>query len=66
MKTTIINSLMNLIKVKSIVTILLTIVFCFLAVRQIISGTDFQSVFLIVISFYFGTQTQKNVNGTSE
>lgn len=66
MKTTIINSLMNLIKVKSIVTILLTIVFCFLAVKQVISGTDFQSVFLIVISFYFGTQTQKNVNGTSE
>lgn len=49
----------NLASVKSIVTVLLTVIFGVLALRREISGQDFLTIFLIVISFYFGTQSQK-------
>lgn len=49
----------NLVSVKSIVTVVLTIIFGVLAIRRDITGQDFLTIFLIVISFYFGTQSQK-------
>lgn len=49
----------NLVSVKSIVTVVLTIIFSVLAIRRDITGQDFLTIFLIVISFYFGTQSQK-------
>ena len=49
----------NLISVKSIVTIALTVIFGVLALRRDITGNDFLTIFLMVISFYFGTQSQK-------
>lgn len=51
--------LANLISVKSIVTIALTAGFLVLSLRGDISGSDFLTIFLMVISFYFGTQSQK-------
>lgn len=54
----------NLLKVKTIVTLLLTIVFCALALTGTISGADFLQIFAIVIAFYFGTQSEKTVNAT--
>ena len=49
----------KLIDVKSIVTILLTAVFCVLALRRTISAEQFITVLTEVISFYFGTQSAK-------
>lgn len=49
----------KLIDVKSIMTLLLTIVFCVLACTGVISGADFLTIFTVVVAFYFGTQTQK-------
>ena len=54
------SNLAKLLKVKTIVTILLTIVFCVLALTGVISGADFLTVFTVVIAFYFGTQSEKN------
>lgn len=48
-----------LMSVKSIVTIALTAVFAVLALRGDVTGQDFLTIFLMVISFYFGTQSQK-------
>ena len=56
---TIKNNLANLLKVKTIVTILLTIVFCVLALLGVITSADFLTVFTVVIAFYFGTQSEK-------
>ena len=53
----------NLLTVKSIVTIMLTVVFSYLAVVGRISGEQFLTVFSVVIAFYFGTQFQKNKDG---
>lgn len=53
------NKLAKLIDVKSIMTLLLTIVFCVLACTGVISGADFLTIFTVVVAFYFGTQSQK-------
>ena len=49
----------NLLSVKSLVTLVLTGVFAALALRGVVSGQDFLTIFLIVVSFYFGTHSQK-------
>lgn len=55
----IIARLANLMAVKSIVTLVLTGVFAVLALQGTVTGQDFLTIFLIVVSFYFGTQSQK-------
>ena len=54
------DKLMKLINVKTIVTIILTIVFAILSLKMVISGDQFLVVFTTVIAFYFGTQYEKN------
>ena len=54
------KNLWNLLTVKSIVTIILTMVFSVLSVNDRISGEQFLNIFSVVIAFYFGTQYQKN------
>ena len=56
------SKLAKLIDVKSIMTLLLTIVFCVLACTGVISGADFLTIFTVVVAFYFGTQSQKKEN----
>ena len=48
----------NLLSVKSLVTIVLTIVFAYMAVTGKISR-DFMTIYAVIIAFYFGTQSQK-------
>lgn len=56
----------KLLTVKSIVTLLLAIVFCVITLKGIISGQEFLTVFSIVIAFYYGTQaTKKETTGTT-
>lgn len=47
-------------KVKSIVTIMLTAVFCALSIRGTVSSEQFVTIFTTVIAFYFGTQSRKD------
>ena len=56
---TMIKNISKLIDVKSIVTLVLTAVFSALSLNDKISAEQFQTVFTVVISFYFGTQYQK-------
>ena len=51
--------LSNLLCVKSIVTILLTLVFGYLTITNRASGQDFLTIFSVVIAFYFRTQSQR-------
>lgn len=52
----------KLIDVKSLVTICMTVVFCILAVHGEVTPEQFLTVFTVVISFYFGTQSAKKNN----
>jgi hypothetical protein len=56
MKEKILNRLFT---VKSIVTIILTLVFAYLAIVGQISTDKFQDIFYIVIAFYFGSSLEK-------
>lgn len=58
MRETIIKRLGTLLSVKSIVTIVLTAVFAYLALTGGISQ-EFMLIYTTIIAFYFGTQTQK-------
>lgn len=51
--------LANLLTVKSIMTLALTLVFCVLALCGTISGGEFLSIFTMIVGFYFGTQATK-------
>ena len=51
--------LANLMSVKSIVTLVLTGVFAYMAVTGNISQ-DFMTIYAVIIAFYFGTQYQRN------
>ena len=63
------EKLAALLNVKSVVTLVLTGVFAWLSINGTITGQEFQTVFSVVIAFYFGTQYQKRAevvekNGT--
>lgn len=58
------EKLAKLIDVKSIVTILLSIVFCCLCITKYIAADQFMTVFTVVIAFYFGTQVEKKARET--
>ena len=59
-------TIQNLLTVKSIVTIILTVIFSYLAVVGRISGEQFLTIFSVVVAFYFGTQYQKGKDGETD
>lgn len=50
--------LSNLLSVKAITTLVLTVVFAVMALKGTISQ-DFMTIYAVIIAFYFGTQSQK-------
>ena len=58
MKEKLVKRAANLLSVKSIVTLVLTAVFAYMAVTEKISQ-DFMTIYAVIIAFYFGTQSQK-------
>ena len=58
MNERIIKRIANLMSVKSVVTLVLTGVFAYMAVTGNISQ-DFMTIYAVIIAFYFGTQSQK-------
>lgn len=60
----------NLLTVKSIVTLMLTITFVILCIAGFILGKEipeyFITVYTMIVSFYFGTQFQKTSETTGQ
>lgn len=54
-----IKNLANLIKVKTLVTLMVVAVFMVLALRGSISADNVMIIISMVVSFYFGTQHEK-------
>lgn len=59
------EALINLLKVKSLVTLATTALLVYAVIAGIVDGKYFETVFTTVIAFYFGTQYQK-AQGTTE
>ncbi len=53
------KNLANLLKVKTIVTLVVCAVFAVLALKGIISADNVMIIISMVVSFYFGTQHEK-------
>lgn len=54
-----IENIANLIKVKTIVTLVVTLVFAVLSFKGDISPDNVMIIISMVVSFYFGTQHEK-------
>lgn len=53
------QALINLLKVKSIITIITTLLFAFLLITKDTIPQEFIVIYTSIISFYFGVQTTK-------
>lgn len=60
------EKLAKLIDVKSIVTVGLTAIFCIMALEQVITSTEFMTIFTLVISFYFNKQKEPPTDTTKK
>ena len=56
----ILEKLAKLIYVKTIITLLLAVVFSILTLSGVITGTDFMTIFVMVITYYFTRRTDTN------
>ena len=59
MKEKLTERLCKLLSIKSIVTIFVTLVFCYLSIIGKIDAELFMTIFVVIIGFYFGTQATK-------
>lgn len=55
------ENLANLVKVKTIVTLAVIVIFAVLSLRGDISSDNVMIITSMVVSFYFGTQAEKKV-----
>lgn len=60
------SKLSNLIEVKKIIALFLTVTFIVLSLNGVITGESFTNIFLIIVGFYFGQSTVKNANKLNE
>lgn len=51
--------LAKLINIKSIISVIMTIVFCWLAITGVVGAELYVPIYTTVIAFYFGTQVEK-------
>lgn len=56
---TIKEKLAKLINIKSIVTMVTTLVFCYLSIVGRVTADQFMLVFTTIVAFYYGTQVEK-------
>ena len=54
------DTLKNLLQIKKILALILTLVFSILALKGQIGATEFLTIFSMVIAFYFGTMSTSN------
>ncbi|WP_346962119.1 hypothetical protein [Clostridium sp.] len=58
--------LKQFLQIKKLIALLTTVVFCILALRNIISSTEFLSVFTMIVGFYFGSSTTRQATKESK
>ena len=60
------EKLIKLVNVKSIVTILACLVFCYLSITHFITTDQFMNIFTVIVAFYFGTVAEKKNSDNSK
>lgn len=59
-----VNAIVDLLKIKSLITLSVVTVFCVMILRQIEISKPLETLLLIIVSFYFGTQNAKKSGDT--
>lgn len=59
------DKLKALLSIKSLVTLLTTVVFGILSLAGKLSAQEFLTIYTVVVSFYFGTQFEKSGGKTA-
>lgn len=57
------SELKKLIQVKKIIALMLTATFVYLSIVGVIEAKDFMTVFLMIVSFYYGQSTANQKKG---
>ncbi len=60
------DKLIKLIDVKSIITLMIVVTYLVMALMGTVDVGTFETIVLMVITFYFGTQYQKKVGDKNE
>ena len=60
------EKLIKLVNVKSSVTILFCLVFCYLSITHFITTDQFMNIFTVIVAFYFGTVAEKKNSDNSK
>ena len=60
------NLLTTFLSVRKIIAMILTFVFCYLAIKGQISSSEYVTVFTMVIGFYFGRSTALDIPGKEQ
>lgn len=55
----IIRRVANLLAIKSLVTLVLTYVYCYMLVNKMEIPESFQTIYLMIVGFFFGSQAEK-------
>lgn len=58
--------LKQFLQIKKLIALLTTVVFCILALKNIISSTEFLSVFTMIVGFYFGSSATRQATKESK
>lgn len=53
------KELKSLLQVKKLIALMLTLVFCVLAITRKIQSSEFMTIFGMVVAFYFGQSTTR-------
>lgn len=60
------EKLLKLLEVKSIISIIITLVFAYLAVKQILNGESVMIIITLVLKYFFDYQQNKNQNNKGD
>ncbi len=60
------NKILKILEVKSIISIIITLVFAYLAVKQILNGESVMIIITLVLKYFFDYQNNKNINNKGE
>lgn len=61
----VLNKLAALLNVKSLVTLIFTVVFAILAVTGVIVAADFMTAFLVIVTYYFSRKDEQGNSNQS-
>ena len=60
------DKILKLLEVKSIISIIITLVFADLSVKQILNGESVMIIITLVLKYFFDYQQNKNLNNKGE